>query len=108
MESQWSYAIEADKVAEEDVVQAVVSDQEIAIYRLSGQFYATEDACTHGQASLSEGVVIGGVIECPIHQGRFCIKTGQPRGGPVSVALRTFATKVENGKIFVQLEKITS
>jgi len=105
MELEWHYAVDADAVDEEEVMQAVVNEQEIAVYRVKDQFYATEDVCTHGHAALSEGVVIGDVIECPVHQGRFCIKTGQPKGGPVSVPLRTFKTKVEGGKVFVQLEK---
>ncbi len=105
MELEWHYAVDTDAVDDEDVTQAVINEQEIAVYRLKDQFYATEDVCTHGQAALSEGVVIGDVIECPVHQGRFCIKTGQPKGGPVSVPVRTFKTKVEDGKVFVQLEK---
>src|SRR5690348_14504125 len=95
MALDWRYAIEASEVDEEDVVQVVIDDLEVAIYRVDGRFYATEDVCTHGQATLSEGVVVGDVIECPLHQGRFCIRTGKPKGGPVSVPLRIFPTKVE-------------
>lgn len=103
MDEEWRYAIDADQVDEEDVAQAQIDDQTIAIYRWKGQFYATEDTCTHGGASLSDGVVVGDVIECPLHQGRFCIRTGEPRGGPVSIALLTFPTKVEGGQVFVRV-----
>lgn len=103
MGEEWRYLIDADEVEEEDVMPAVIDAQAIAVYRLDDQFYATQDICTHGGAALSEGVVVGNVIECPLHQGRFCIRTGQPRGGPVSIALRTFPTKVENGRVFVRI-----
>lgn len=102
MEGVWHYAIDVDQIEEEDVMPALVDGISIAIYRIKGEFYATQDTCTHAQASLSEGVVVDDVIECPIHQGRFCIRTGEIRGGPVSVGLRTFATKVENGRVFVR------
>jgi len=107
MVMQWHYAVDASAVDEEDVVQVVIDNRELAVYRLGEEFYATEDACTHGQASLSEGVVIDGVIECPLHQGRFCIRTGKPRGGPVSVPLRTFPTRQEGGKVFIRIDAET-
>lgn len=103
MHEDWHYALDEDEVEEEDVMPAVICDQRIAVYRISGRIYATEDRCTHGGAALSEGVVVGDVIECPLHQGRFCIRTGQPRGGPVRQALRTFPTKVENGRISIRI-----
>lgn len=107
MAMQWHYAVDASDVDEEDVVQVVIADRELAVYRLGGEFYATEDACTHGQASLSEGAIVDDVIECPLHQGRFCIRTGKPRGGPVSVPLRTFPTRQEGGKVFIRIDAET-
>ena len=103
MALDWHYAIDASKVEDDDVVQVVINGVEVAVYRLDGEFYATEDICTHGQATLSDGVVVGDVIECPLHQGRFCIRSGQPRGGPVSVPLQTYPTKLESDRVFVQL-----
>lgn len=99
----WHFAIEAASLEEEDVTQVVIEGREIALCRVKGAFYATDDACTHGLASMSEGVVVNGVLECPLHQGRFCVRTGNPKGGPVSVPLRTYPTKVEGGKVFLML-----
>lgn len=103
MNEQWHFAIDADGLEEEDVTMAMINDLAIAVYRVKGQFYATDDTCTHGGASMSEGVVLGDIIECPLHQGRFCIRSGQPKGGPVSVALRTYPTKVEGRRVLVQV-----
>ena len=82
---------------------AMVFGLEIAVYRINGDFFATSDVCTHGYASLSEGVVVGDVIECPLHQGRFCIRTGKALSAPVSEAITTYETKVEEGRVFVRL-----
>jgi naphthalene 1,2-dioxygenase system ferredoxin subunit len=105
MEDEWYDVIDSAQIDEEDVKPAEVGGVEIAIYRINGEFFATEDRCSHGAAALSDGVVIGDVIECPLHQGRFCIRTGEPKGGPVIIPLRTFATKVQDGRVLVRIPR---
>ena len=105
MGDDWVFAIFADEVEEEDVMPAEIEGTDIALYQAKGKFYATHDKCTHGDAFLSEGVVVGEVIECPLHQGRFCIKTGKALSAPVSKSIQTFETKVENGSIFVRIKE---
>ena len=105
MESDWIFAISADEVEEEDVMPAEIRGMEIAVYQAKGKFYATHDKCTHGDAFLSEGVVVGEVIECPLHQGRFCIKTGKALSAPVSKPIQTFETKLENGNVFIKIKE---
>jgi len=101
----WVFAISAGEVEEEDVMPAEIDGWDIAIYRAKGNFYATHDKCTHGDAYLSEGVVVGEVIECPLHQGRFCIKTGKALSAPVSKPIETFETKLEAGNVYVRLKE---
>ena len=107
LRSVWLYVVymlrSTDEVEEEDVMPTTVEGQEIAVYRIEGDFFATADVCTHGYASLSEGVVVDDVIECPLHQGRFCIRTGKALSAPVSEAITTYETKLEDGRIFVRL-----
>jgi naphthalene 1,2-dioxygenase ferredoxin component len=103
MSDGWSFAIHAAEVEEEDVMPTQVDGVEIAVFRSRGKYYATHDRCTHGDAYLSEGVVVGEVIECPLHQGRFCMKTGRALSAPVSAPVRTYPTKVEDGKVYVHL-----
>ena len=103
MTDDWVFAINAEDVDDEDVAPIEIEGEEIAIYRNNGQYYASVDKCTHGDAFLSDGIVVGDVIECPLHQGRFCIKTGKALSAPVSVPIETFEVKVEDGKVFVKL-----
>ena len=105
MESDWIFAISADELEEEDVMPDEIDGMEIAVYQAKGKFYATHDKCTHGDAFLSEGVVVGEVIECPLHQGRFCIKTGKALSAPVSKPIQTFETKLENGNVFIRIKE---
>ena len=104
MAEEWHLVASTDDIEEEDVLGVNVEGTAVAVYNVKGAFYATENVCTHAFAFLSEGIVIDDIIECPVHQGRFHIPTGKPKGAPVSVALDTYATKVENGKIYVRLE----
>ena len=70
---------------------------------LNGEIFATHDTCTHGQASLADGFVVDDeFIECPLHQGTFDIRTGRAAGAPCKVDIRTYQTKVEDGKVFIK------
>jgi nitrite reductase/ring-hydroxylating ferredoxin subunit len=75
----------------------------LAVYNVDGAFYATDDACTHGPGSMSEGFVEGDVIECNFHQGRFNIRTGEVVGPPCMVPIKTYTTVVENGRVYAEV-----
>ena len=82
----------------------VVNGANVAVFNVGGSFHATSNICTHQFALLSEGYVDGDVIECPLHQGRFSILTGEPEGEPVSKPIRVFPIRVEGGDVFVDVE----
>ena len=73
----------------------------LAVFNLDGQFYVTDDQCTHGPGSLSEGYIDGDVVECDFHNGSFNIRTGEVVAPPCMVALRTYAVHVIDGKVYI-------
>ena len=73
----------------------------IALYNIDGKFYATDDTCTHGLASLSEGELDGDVVECSLHFGAFHVPTGKPVGAPCSVPLKVYRTEVQDDEISI-------
>ena len=75
----------------------------LAVYNLEGDFCVTDDACTHGPGSLSEGFVEGDIIECNFHQGRFNIRTGQVAAPPCMVAIKTYRAIVESGRVYIEV-----
>ncbi len=101
----WHLAGKAEDFEDEDVEQLWVGDLPLAVYRVKGQFYATQDVCTHEHAYLSDGIVVDCVVECPFHQGRFDVRTGAALGAPVIVPLKTFPVKVIDGSIYVSVSK---
>jgi nitrite reductase/ring-hydroxylating ferredoxin subunit len=75
----------------------------LAVYNVDGTFFVTDNACTHGPGSLSEGFLDGEVIECNFHQGCFNVRTGEVVAPPCIVPIRTYKTIVENGSVYIEL-----
>ena len=74
----------------------------LAVFNLGGRFFVTDDACTHGPGSLSEGDIDGEVVECYFHNGAFHIPSGRVEAPPCMVPLRTYAVQVVDGRVFIE------
>ena len=84
------------------MLRAKLQDGEpVAVYRVGNDFFATSDYCTHGIASLSEGELVGDIIECPFHGGSFNCRTGQPVEAPCTVPLQCYAVSVVDDDVLV-------
>ncbi len=101
--STWIDACAVDDVDEEDLITWEHGGKLYAIYNTEKGFFATDGLCTHEEQSLEEGLVVGCVIECPLHGGRFDICTGKALSTPVSINLATYPVKVEGGRVYVQV-----
>lgn len=80
----------------------------IAVYNIDGTFHATDDACTHGMSSLSEGELDGEVVECSLHLGAFHVPTGKPAGAPCSIPLKVYRAEVMAGEVCVHWSSDTN
>ena len=78
-------------------------DGDIAIFRTGDAVYATDNLCTHGHARLCDGFVEGHEIECPLHQGRFDLRSGQPTCPPAIEALTTYPVRIDGGRVYLSL-----
>jgi nitrite reductase/ring-hydroxylating ferredoxin subunit len=85
------------------VLGVQVNGLKIALYRIEGSVYATNDICTHDLALLSEGYLDGDCIECPLHQALFHVPTGEVRSPPASEPIPTYPAKEEADHVLVQL-----
>ncbi len=103
-EAEWVRACATDDVAPEDVIRFDHGGRTFAIYQTeAGGWYATDGLCTHERVHLADGLVMGTIIECPKHNGRFDLRTGEAKGAPVCVNLATYPVRVEDGAVFIQL-----
>lgn len=98
----WFEVAATGDVQEGEAIVVQVAGEPVALFKLDGNFYATHDRCTHGRASLAEGFVEDGCVECPLHEGRFDIRTGAALSGPVRHAVRTYAVKVEHERVSIE------
>ncbi len=67
----------------------------LAVFNLDGEYFITDDACTHGPGSLSEGCIEGDIVECDFHNGAFNIRTGAVVAAPCMVPLKTYPVVID-------------
>ena len=89
-----------------EVVRFDFQQKTYAVYRTAeNQFHATAGICTHGNAHLADGVVIGETIECAKHNGRFNLKDGSPARIPVCIGIKTFKVDTDGEWIYLNLQE---
>ena len=66
-----------------------------------GTVWALDDTCTHEEASLAEGWVEGGYVECPLHSSKFCLKSGEVQGLPATRNTCPHRVNVRDGEIYL-------
>ena len=84
-----------------EMMYVEVGDEPVCLINLDGDFYAISDLCTHEEASLSDGEIVGDEIECPLHGGAFDIRTGQPTAFPVVVPVETYRVRIVGDEVQV-------
>ena len=66
-----------------------------------GSVWALDDTCTHEDASLADGFVEDGYVECPLHASRFCLKNGEVDGLPATRGVCAHRVEVRDGEIYL-------
>ncbi|OJT96972.1 MAG: naphthalene 1,2-dioxygenase, partial [Acidovorax sp. 65-7] len=89
-ESSWIDAASEAEVPDDDVIGLQVGEHNIALYKVDGSVFATDNICTHGHARLCDGFLDGHEIECPLHQGKFDVRNGSPTCAPVTEPLKCY------------------
>ena len=100
----WVYVCKKVSDIPEHGLGMEVDGRHIAVFRIDGQVYATNNICTHQFALLTEGCLDGEFIECPMHQGRFHVPSGQAQGTPVTVDVETYPVRVTDVGVEVDLK----
>lgn len=93
-----------EEVAEGSALKCECGDLILAVFNVGGEFFVTDDTCTHGPGSLSEGYIEDDVVECNFHNGQFNIKTGEIVAPPCMVPIKTYPASVEGGKVVISVD----
>src|ERR1700724_4528825 len=102
-EAGWVKAASRGDLGAGDVLGVIVAGRETALYDPAGTLCATDDVCTHAYAKLSDGWLDKGEIECPLHAGRFDVKSGKALCPPVTDDIKTYPVRVVGDEIQVKL-----
>ena len=102
--AQWIDACSADDIDAEDVIRFDQRGRIFAIYRNDAdEYFCTDGLCIHENVHLADGMVVDNTIECPKHSSIFDFATGEVETPPACEDLHTYPTKVENGRVFIEI-----
>jgi biphenyl 2,3-dioxygenase ferredoxin subunit len=94
----------AAEVSPGNALKVEAGDLTLAVFNVGGEYFVTDDLCTHGPGSLAEGYIEDDVVECNFHNGQFNIKTGEVVSPPCMVPVKTYKAVVENGRVFIETD----
>lgn len=97
----WLRMVCCEDMRDGDMKNITIGEAQVALYRVAGKFFATSNICTHAFAILSDGWLDGEVVECPLHAGRFNVRTGKALCHPVTRDLKVFPVRVVDGYVEV-------
>ena len=102
MVSEYTTVAKVESIAEGRGQSFHVKDRLVAVFRTHEGYFAIDDLCPHMGASLAEGDVEEGVVSCPWHAWRFCVKEGTWCDNP-RIKIDRFDVRVQDGFIQVRV-----
>jgi len=75
--------------------------KEICVVRQGSEVFAIDDLCSHAEASLSEGDVSPGKIECWLHGAEFDLRTGEALTPPASAPVKAYQVTIEGDSVII-------
>lgn len=95
----WVAVLPVDEVERSGVTGVRAAGRDYVIYDAPDGLYASLAHCTHQGALLRDGYFDRHLIECPLHQGCFDIRTGKPTGAPATRPLRVVEVRTRAGMV---------
>ena len=107
-DSFWFYLGPIDAIPKRGARTVRTPRREIAVFRTaSDEFFALENRCPHKGGPLSEGIVHGRKVACPLHNWIIDLENGEATGADKGCA-RSFPVKLENGRIYLDMSVAAS
>lgn len=102
-EKSWQNLISINELEKGWVTLAALGKLSLAIYDTPSGLYVSLAACNHGGANLCDGYFAGYVIECPLHQGAFDVRSGKAVSAPATRAMKMIEVREQEGFVQVRL-----
>lgn len=101
--TNWIKIAQVGQVDEDESLAIEVDGKQLALHHTDGEYFVTDNVCTHQYALLSDGYIEDGCVECPLHQAQFDLRTGKAMCAPATIDIQTYAVKTEGEDILVAL-----
>jgi naphthalene 1,2-dioxygenase system ferredoxin subunit len=101
-EKTWQDVIAVTQLETQWVTPVDFGARKLAVYDTPSGVYASMALCNHGGADLCDGYFDGHIIECPLHQGAFDVRTGKPVSAPATRPMITFETRIHQGMVQIK------
>jgi nitrite reductase/ring-hydroxylating ferredoxin subunit len=91
------------EVPEGEMVGVTAMGEDVLLVRVEDTVYAINNLCSHAGAWLELGRLLPTTceVECPVHEGRFDLRTGAATRGPAEEPVRAYAVRVEGDDVLV-------
>lgn len=99
---EWVPTIDDTKIRDGEYAAVYPKGLSVLLARVEGELHAVANKCAHMACPLEGGKLEGAVLTCPCHDWRFDVRTGRFLDAP-ELGIATFATRVEGGKVLVQI-----
>jgi uncharacterized membrane protein/nitrite reductase/ring-hydroxylating ferredoxin subunit len=101
--SRWDQPVcEAEELLDGQMMLADITGTRVAVGRCSEGIVAFSDHCTQKGGPLSDGALVGCVVQCPWHGSQFNVHTGAVVNGPANQEIETYEAEVRDGQIYVR------
>ena len=101
----WEALCPAAKVPDGGIVPCQVGGKELAVARVGQELFCIDAVCSHALGYLDEGEIEGYEIECPLHEGRFDMRSGKPTREPAELPIGTYQLRDEEGMLYVRIDQ---
>jgi ferredoxin-NADP reductase/nitrite reductase/ring-hydroxylating ferredoxin subunit len=81
-----------------------VNGEKICVVNIDGKFYAISSICTHEGGPLADGTLEGYEVECPWHNSKFDVRTGEVTSPPASEPEPAYEVKVDGNNILIKTQ----
>ncbi|TAL75776.1 MAG: non-heme iron oxygenase ferredoxin subunit [Burkholderiaceae bacterium] len=101
--TNWVKIAQVGQIEENESMALEVEGKQLALHFTEGQYFVTDNICTHQYALLSGGYIENGCIECPVHQAQFDLRNGKAMCAPATVDIKTYEVATVGDDILVSL-----
>lgn len=103
MSADYIEATSLSDIPEGGIFKLRLNGEPLILTRVSGEVFCVIDRCSHEDVPLSLGCIKGDRIKCSYHGSYFSLRTGEPTDEPADSPIRVFPVKVEDGKVYVNM-----